>query len=167
MYMKGKLHFSLLLVVLTTFSYFARAEPFNKSAMWEFECEVQEFPPHPAGNPTKKISKMKITWFRDSGHAKLIYPNGNGKGLREIPGFSNAGQYTAHFWMSPATSKYTGDETRNSKYGGWIESFGPAMVSIRSSGEIAITRHDIIYGGMKPFSEVGNCKIKSGSSHRG
>lgn len=155
------LRISAFFISMLCLSFSVFSASFNENSTWEFSCTVKNVPGHPATNSPNEQRQIKITWFRDAGHARILYPNGNGKGLREIPGFAETNQNSAHFWMSPATSKYTGEETKNSQYGGWIEAFGPTMVSLRSTGAIAITRHDIIYGGMKPFSETGHCVINS------
>lgn len=80
-----------------------------------------------------------------------------------LAGFSDRSEHSVHFWYSPATAKFTGDETKNGRYGDWLEVFGPTMISIRSNGAIAMTTHDIIYGGMKAFSLEGVCEISGHS----
>ena len=155
---KSKWHL-VYIISLLFISHSVNASTFDEMEVWTFNCVVKNVPGHPASNAKNKKRKFEIYWNRVNGKAKYLNPNGNGKGIQEIPGFSETPQYTTHFWMSPATAKYTGEETRNSKYGFWLESFGPSMISVRSTGEISITGHDIIYGGMKAFSETGNCEI--------
>jgi hypothetical protein len=139
-----------LIVLLSAFTGRVLSASFSDNPIWKMDCDTTD---------GTKQSKFVIMWYRDGGYATLLYENGNGKGLREIPGFSENEQFTAHFWMSPATTKITGKKTRESEHGFWLESFGPTLISVRTTGEIAVTNHDIIYGGMKAFTQIGKCKI--------
>ncbi|WP_278404699.1 hypothetical protein [Pseudoalteromonas ruthenica] len=141
--------------LLYTFTVHALSVSFSDNPVWKLDCNTF--------NDTKE-SRFVITWYRDAGHATMLYENGNGKGLREIPGFSENEQFTAHFWMSPATTKITGKTTKESGHGFWVESLGPTLISVRKTGHIAVTNHDVIYGGMKAFTQTGMCKIHKGNS---
>ena len=129
---------------------------FKAHPIWQFDCSATK---RIEGKEDSEIV-FQILWHRDAGHATVTWESGNGKGLREIPGFAGNEQYTAHFWMSPYTSKNTGQKTAEKGHGFWLESLGPTMFSVRHTGEIAVTNHDIIYGGMKAFTQLGTCKIK-------
>ncbi|MBS0123072.1 hypothetical protein [Thetidibacter halocola] len=131
------------------------AQDFNQAQVWHFDCAEE--------GQTASEGRFSIVWNRDACLARLTWPNGNGKGLSIIHGFADGAQSSVHFWYSPATAKFTGGETAESRYGGWVEGFGPGFVSIRSSGEIAVTTHDIIYGGMRAFSSEGTCAIEAES----
>ncbi len=143
------------IVLLCSFAGHVLAASFSDNPIWKLDCDTSD---------GTKQSKFVIMWYRDAGYATLLYENGNGKGLREIPGFSENDQFTAHFWMSPATTKITGKTTRESEHGFWLESLGATLISVRTTGEIAVTNHDIIYGGMKAFTQTGKCKILKGNS---
>lgn len=145
----------------------AAARNFNESPAWRFECRLDAVSRGDSWciAPTEGSScstAVTITWHRDRGVATLIWGNGDGKGLREVQGFSDGnGQHTVHFWYSPATAKYTAPETAASRYGGWVEGFGPGFVSLRITGEAAMTTHDIIYGGMKALTREGRCTVEA------
>ncbi|MCC2098524.1 MAG: hypothetical protein KDJ29_16630 [Hyphomicrobiales bacterium] len=138
------------------------AEPFNNHQVWTFECRLTALD-REGYFPTDEDIALHILWNRDADLARTVTPSGNGKGLGVISGFTDSNQNTVHFWMSPATAKFTGEETKNGRYGGWIEGFGPTIISIRSQGHAAMTRHDIIYGEMKAFSSEGTCEISGHS----
>ena len=158
--MKNLKRAAALILLFFHFTLLADTNSFNDFPTWEFECSTLKIATKKRPKPDQELQKFKILWHRDEGRANVTWENGNGKGLREIPGFSENRQLSAHFWMSPYTSKYTGQETTDSSHGFWVESFGPTMYSIRFSGEIAVTNHDIIYGGMEAFSEHGTCTLK-------
>jgi hypothetical protein len=151
------------LIGLTTFYFVVRPEAalsldFQAAESWKFLCEVESVDKY----RNKGTYKFSIFWKTKADVAKIIWQSGNGKEMRTIPGFVSAsGQHSVHFWHSKATKKYTSEHTKNSKYGGFIDGLGATLFSIRASGEMARTNHDIIYGGMKPLSEVGICKISS------
>ncbi|UYV36922.1 hypothetical protein N4R57_18390 [Rhodobacteraceae bacterium D3-12] len=140
----------------------AKAEPFNNHQIWNFACNLSNLK-RDGYSPDKEELALDIVWNRDANLARSLTPSGNDKGLRVLNGFTDTTQNTVHFLMSPATAKFTGEDTKNGRYGGWVEAFGPTIISIRSDGSAAMTRHDIIYGGIKAFSHEGTCKI-SGKS---
>lgn len=150
-----------LIIILSIVLFLAQINiseaAFKAHPIWQFDCSTTK---EAEGEDGSEII-FQILWYRDAGHATVTWENGNGKGLREIPGFTDNEQYSAHFWMSPYTSKSTGQKTAEKGHGFWMESLGPTMFSVRHTGEIAITNHDIIYGGMKAFTQLGTCKIKS------
>jgi hypothetical protein len=148
-------YFISFIVWLCAFSGNVISASFSYNPIWQLDCNTS--------NGTQK-SKFVIMWYRDAGYATMLYENGNGKGLREIPGFSENEQFTAHFWISPATTKITGKTTKESEHGFWVESLGPTLISVRKTGEIAVTNHDVIYGGMKAFTQTGKCEIHKGIS---
>jgi hypothetical protein len=147
----------LLFIVLFLAQINTTEAAFKAHPIWQFDCSTKK---EAEGKEGSEII-FQILWFRDAGHATVTWDNGNGKGLREIPGFADNEQYSAHFWMSPYTSKNTGKKVAEKGHGFWLESLGPTMFSVRHTGEIAVTNHDIIYGGMKAFTQLGTCKIKS------
>jgi len=138
------------------------AEPFNNHQVWTFQCNLTALK-RDKYSPQNKEIDLRIVWNRDANLARTVTPSGNAKGLGVMHGFTDTSQHIVHFWMSPATAKFTGEETRNGRYGGWMEGFGPTVISIRSHGNIAMTRHDIIHGGMKAYSHEGTCKISGHS----
>jgi hypothetical protein len=157
----------LFLLIAVNLPFPLRAEPvqtFNEAPSWRFDCTVNALP-GAAGwcvNPTGEsgcTEAATIIWNRDRGEARLPWPNGNGKGLLEIEGFADRQQGRAHFWYSPATSRQIFAEAKASNDGGGGEAFGPTFVSLRTTGEAAMTRHDIIYGGMKALSHAGECPV--------
>ncbi|MCG7574756.1 hypothetical protein MHM39_14385 [Phaeobacter sp. CNT1-3] len=129
------------------------AIPFNSSSVWEMDCVME---PKLSSKPNATFS---VIWNRDQSIAHLVWPNGNGKGLREINGFTDTDQHSAHFYYSPATAKLTGQKTKEARYGGWLEGFGPSFFSVRSTGHAVLTNHDIIHGGMKAYSHEGRCTL--------
>lgn len=139
-----------------------KAEPFNNHQIWTFECRLQAL--YREGYfPKNSEIELHIEWNRDANLARTMTPSGNSKGLGVMRGFTDTSQHMVHFWMSPATAKFTGEETKNGRYGGWLEAFGPTMISIRSQGNVAMTRHDIIDGAMKAYSHEGTCEISGRS----
>lgn len=138
------------------------AEPFNNHQVWTFERRLQVLDREGCFPRNSEIG-LNIEWNTDANLARTVTPTGNAKGLGVMRGFSDASQHMVHFWMSPATAKFTGEDTKNGRYGGWLEAFGPTMISIRSQGHIAMTRHDITHGGMKAYSHEGTCEISGRS----
>ena len=134
------------------------AEPFNNHQVWTFQCTLAALKRDGYVPRNNEIS-LQIVWNRDANLARTITPSGNAKGLRVMSGFTDRNQHMVNFVMWPAPAKFTGEETKNGRYGGWIEGLGPTIISIRSHGNIAMTRHDITHGGMKAYSHEGNCEI--------
>jgi hypothetical protein len=157
----------LFLLIALNVAFPLRAEPvqtFNEAPSWRFDCAFNALS-RAAGwcvNPTDEsgcTQAATIIWNRDRAEARFLWPNGNGKGLREIEGFAGRQQGSAHFWFSPATSRQISPGAKASKFGGGVEAFGPTFVSVRITGEAAMTTHDIIYGGMKALSHEGECAV--------
>lgn len=139
---------------------------FDDAPSWQFNCTLDALARADgwcvAPNAENACGMAAtVTWHRDRGVATMIWQDGNGKELREVEGFSGTGQQAVHFWFSPATEKFTGSETAASRYGGWIEDFGPTFVSLRITGEAAMTTHDIVFGGMKALSREGRCTVRA------
>lgn len=138
------------------------AEPFNNHQVWTFQCSLTALK-REGYFPANYETDLHIVWNRDANLARTVTPSGNAKGLGVMNGFIDTSQHIVHFWMSPATAKFTGEETKNGRYGGWLEAFGPTIISIRSGGNVAMTRHDIVHGGMKAYSHEGTCEISGHS----
>lgn len=153
---------ALLIAVFTAGSSHLQAEPFNNHQIWTFECSLHALD-REGYFPRNGEIGLNIVWNRDANLARTVTPSGNSKGLGVMRGFTDASQHMVHFWMSPATAKFTGEDTKNGRYGGWVEAFGPTMISVRSQGHVAMTRHDITHGGMKAYSHEGICEISGRS----
>jgi hypothetical protein len=128
---------------------------FNEASVWKISCNSN------AADLTRtgSLGCIAVLCNRDAGVATLLFADGNGKRLREIAGFADTSQHSAHFWYSPAIAKITGEATKSGRYRGWIEGFGPSFFSVRTSGEAVWTTHDIIFGGMQARSSEWTCDI--------
>ena len=125
--------------------------PFNAAQVWEFDCVLD--------TDRDDAAELRLVWNRDAGLARTLSERGNDKGLGLVPGFARTAQHAVHFWMSPATAKFTGAETRDGRYGDWIEGFGPTFISVRSNGEMVITSHDMTGGQATAVSTPGRCTL--------
>ncbi|WP_425074093.1 hypothetical protein [Sagittula sp. S175] len=140
----------------------ANTAPFNDHQIWTFQCVLTNLK-REGHLPENETSALDIVWNRDANLARTVTPSGNDKGLTVMSGFAGTAKHSVHFLMSPATAKFTGESTKNGRYGGWIEGLGPTIISIPSDGSVAMTSHSIISGGMKAFSHEGTCRIRGRS----
>lgn len=134
----------------------AAGQDFASSPAWAMDCRLTPEARADGWCATAEEcpeTAYQVIWHRDRGEARLIWADGQGKGLTEIAGLpGSSGQHLAHFALSPATATYLGTGEP------WAD-VDTGLFSVRFSGEAALTYHSVVRGGMVPLSATGRCLI--------